>query len=363
MSAASDPRFDDDPPPIRSIWDDEDDAEPARPETADATAPFSTEAAAWRRAEAELAVPLAAAAAGLARLDERLRAWPAEHRRAGLERLALAQAGALMWAEGAAIGIERLTLDTVYRLGRVEQAAHEFARAQWAARRLIAGHRVFGDAAALAEFQQRSIALESETPALDDWAAFSRARGSGWEAAADGWLGDVASLEGAHPVTVAAFAELAWRRRGLSEPGERLEAAVVAMTLAAAPGQRGPCRGGTAFAPLTRRRRVSAGAPQERLHAFYADLEDGTHEALLVLERLQAWRARAEAATADLSGRTPPRLIALLSARLALSARDAAKAAGVSVSAAARNLGELTARGLAREITHQSRYRFWTAAL
>jgi Fic family protein len=99
----------------------------------------------------------------------------------------------------------------------------------------------------------------------------------------------------------------------------------------------------------------------ERLRGFYADLATGCAEALIALERMQAWRARADAAVADLSGRTPRLLVALLAARVAVSAQDAADATGVSVSAAQRNLALLTKRGLAREITGQGRFRMWRA--
>lgn len=81
----------------------------------------------------------------------------------------------------------------------------------------------------------------------------------------------------------------------------------------------------------------------------------------MALERMQAWRARADDAVADFSGRTPRRLVALLAARVAVSAQDAADAAGVSVSAAQRNLTLLTVRGVAREITGRGRFRMWTA--
>jgi hypothetical protein len=68
---------------------------------------------AWLEAEAARALPpaeAAEAAEAFARLDERLRAWDPTQARAGVERLALGQAAALLWAEGAAIEVERLSL-------------------------------------------------------------------------------------------------------------------------------------------------------------------------------------------------------------------------------------------------------------
>lgn len=72
---------------------------------------------------------------------------------------------------------------------------------------------------------------------------------------------------------------------------------------------------------------------------------------------MQAWRTRADDAIADLSGRTPGLLVALLDRRVAVSAQEAAEAAGVSVSAAQRSLTLMAERGLAREIAGKGRFR------
>jgi hypothetical protein len=137
-----------------------------------------------------------------------------------------------------------------------------------------------------------------------------------------------------------------------------VEPAVAAMRIAGRAG-----RGGAPFAPLARRRTPGGERLVERLHGFYADLAAGCAEALIALERMQAWRVRADDAIADLSGRTPRRLVALLAARFAVSAQDAAEAGGVSVSAAHRNLALFEARGIIREITGQGRFRMWAAAV
>ena len=115
----------------RSIWDDPEVVDrPSQIEPGIAASDHPTHGAAgWVEAEAALAGPLAEAAQALARVDERLRAWSPAHRRAGAERLAMAQAAALLWAEGASIGIERLGLDAVERFGRTDQEDHEIARA------------------------------------------------------------------------------------------------------------------------------------------------------------------------------------------------------------------------------------------
>lgn len=351
----------------RSIWDDADDdhgdlLDPLRlvdPAELWGTAPQSPDAAAgsWREAAVCLALPLAEAAAAQARVDERVRAWPPEQARAGVQRLALAQAAALLWAEGAPVTAEHLALDGALRAGRTGQADHEIARAVWAARRLAAQRWSLASPAAVMRFEGR-VPVSAAEPASDAWGAFARARGVGWDAAVQDWAAAVRALRDTHPLAQAAFAETAWRQSGLSEAGAVVEPSVVAMKIAA----RG-ARGGVPFVPLARRRTPAQGDPAARLRGFYADVARGCEDALVTLSRLQDWRSRAEAGVADLSGRTPGRLVALLAGRIAVSAQDAAQAGDVSVSAAQRNLVLLSERGLAREITGQGRYRLWTAAL
>lgn len=345
-----------------SIWDEADD-EAGRdwPEDDAAPLPPAPEAPvrAWLAAEAQQGAGLAAAAAALARVDERLRAWPDDHRRAGAERLALTQAAHLLWAEGAVIGPERLALDGMMRAGRAGEDAADLARGVWAARRLVAARWSLGSAAAVARFEERvPVADDGEGGNPGEEPAAETVRGGAWVAAAEDWAAGVAALRGAHPFTQAAFAELAWRRLGLAQPGAVTTPAVLAMKIAAR-----TCRGGIAFAPLPRLRRPAGPEPEARLAAWLRDIAEGAAEALITLERMQIWRARAEAAIDDLSGRTPRRLVAALAARYAVAAPEAARACDVSVSAAQRNFATLTGRGLAREITGQGRFRVWTAAL
>jgi hypothetical protein len=243
------------------------------------------------------------------------------------------------------------------RTGRTGQEAHEIARAVWAARRLAAARWSLASPAAVMRFEGR-VEVEDSAPIPSGWGVFARQRGGAWAAAVEDWAAAVRRLRDTHPLAQAAFAEMAWRRAGLSDAGASVEPGVVAMKIAARAG-----RGGAPFAPLARRRTPAAGDAAERLRAFYGDIVRGCDDALVTLERMQDWRARAEAGIADLSGRTPRRLVALLASRIAASAQDAARAGDVSVSAAQRNLVLLTERGLAREITGQGRFRLWTAAL
>ena len=83
----------------------------------------------------------------------------------------------------------------------------------------------------------------------------------------------------------------------------------------------------------------------------------------MALDRLALWRARAETQTADLSGRTPARMIAALATHPMLGAPQAEAETGASRAAVLRNLDLLEARGLVREVTGQGRFRVWTAKL
>lgn len=353
---------------LRSIWDsdDEDAPDPLRlidPDISPVDSLSRTgqvDGDVWLEAEAALARPLADAVAAFARADERLRAWDPGHARAGVERLALSQAAALTWAEGAGLEVERLTLWGAARIGRMAMEDADMARAAWAARRLARRRWTLTSPAAVARFEGRTP--RGDGGDRDDpggpWRAFARARGDAWIAAAETWAAEIRSLRAAHSFTQACAAERAWARAGLSDMTAVVEPSVVAMKIAARAG-----KGGAPFAPLARRRTPGGERPVERLRAFYADLAAGGGEALIALERMQAWRARAEAGIAGLSGRTPRLLVGLLAARVAVSAQDAAGAGGVSVSAAQRNLGLLTERGLAREITGKGRFRLWSASI
>ncbi|HID67372.1 MAG TPA: hypothetical protein EYP31_03730 [Roseibacterium sp.] len=66
---------------------------------------------------------------------------------------------------------------------------------------------------------------------------------------------------------------------------------------------------------------------------------------------------------ANLSGRTPPRLIGVLLRPPVVSAELVSATLSCSRPAARRNLGLFAKRGLIREVTGQDRYRFWTVQL
>jgi hypothetical protein len=133
---------------------------------------------------------------------------------------------------------------------------------------------------------------------------------------------------------------------------------VAAMKIAGRAG-----RGGIAFAPTPRRRCPGGVDPADRLAGFATDVADGATAARARLQALQEWRDRAEAAIADLSGRTPPRLVAALAERVALTTQEAMRACDASKAAVCRNLAVLADHGIAREISGQARFQVWTAAL
>jgi hypothetical protein len=170
-------------------------------------------------------------------------------------------------------------------------------------------------------------------------------------------MGEIADL---HPVTQGAIVFFAWRMLGASWSRD-LEAAVLAARHAASisrkPGH------GAVFMPL-----VLSGAdtprapgdPQAKLTAWISGAERATLAALLHLETVSDWQSRAEEAVADLSGRTPLKLIAVFAAYPLVSAPMAERETGASRAAVQRNLDILSARGLIREITGQGRFRIWS---
>jgi hypothetical protein len=353
---------DDDEASPPSIWDDENDAPlPAPPrvrahhaqdDDAGDEPDLAGDAAAWRRAEGRLARPLIEAVALFARVDERLRATAPAERRATAGRLAITAATELLRREGEMIGPERLARAMLDREGMGGEDAPSLGRALWAAERLAS--------TAAHDGGRGAAAVEEPETEID-----GRAHPDGpLRALVARWRGAVAAADDLHPFTRAAYGRARWSALGLSAAGLVVERDVAAMRAAAAAGM-----GGVGFAPLGRdgprpdRFRAAAGPAERSLSAWIGSLRDGAAAALATLDALAGWRAQAEAAVADLSGRTPPRLIAALIENPAVDAPTAARAAGISTSAAARNFAVLQARGVAREITGQDRFRVWTAAL
>jgi hypothetical protein len=342
----------------RGLWDESDDDEDGglwsilrlvdeaeSPVDAPGSGAWEARAEDWLRAEASLGRALADAAAAFARLDERLRALGCRAP-AAVERLAQAAALDLLRREGAFVAPDRLSLWLAERAATGE-AGPDLARAGWAARRLAGGAGALLGPASLRRFLGLSASAD---PADAERAAR--------EAALADWAARVRALHGAHRLTQAAYARGAWSAMGLSRAGAALEAGVAASALAARMG-----RGGAPFAPLGRPVAAEGGDAGTRLAVFLAEIEAGADAALAIVERLVEWEERARAGVADLSGRTPGRLVDAVSRRFAISANAAAALCDVSVSAAARNLSLLEERGLLREMTGRGRFRLWSARL
>ena len=283
----------------------------------------------WAAAEARQVSALAGLAFLAGRLEERLRQAP----EGALHRLALTEAAALAARAGERVSAGRLALWLAMGpAGGADGPA--LAAAGWAARRLASG------------------------PAPD---------AGGWATGLPAFLGrhapgaqDIADLPGTatlHPFTRAAMAFHLWRMLAGREAA-MIEAGVIAARVMAGAGA------GMVFLPLAEGNGLTGGGhPADRLARWLDGAEVALRAALARLEQLAQWQARAGQALADLSGRTPPRLIAQLAAWPVLSAPLAQAQTGASRAAIQRNLDLMQQRGLIREVTGQGRFRFWTARL
>lgn len=282
----------------------------------------------WLAQQGSCAAALADLSEILGALSDRLTRAPEGWAR----RLALAEASALGWWAGDRVAPERLALEDAGHLAGPRADAQALARLGWAVRRLSGG---------------------GPDP-REDLATFL---GRIWENSA----GTEPLLpETLHPVVGAARAFGTWRG-GSAGPSGPLEAAVLAARLGAPRS-----RPGLSFLPLARggaEALTAGGSPAARLPRWIAGARRAALAALMDLDRVADWQARAAAGTADLSGRTMPRLIAALAAHPLVSAPAAEAATGASRAAVQRNLARLEARGLVREVTGQGRYRLWTAAM
>jgi len=321
----------------------EDDLPPGAPPLPMAPRKALFDLAQWTAAQAALSVELARLALVFGELDARLRLAPNGARHA----LALREAADLSWWTGDRLSLDRLSLWTALRIGSTDDTEQALARAGWAVRRLGGGAFPTDG---LAAFLDRPTDTRSEAA-------------QGPEAGALANLADLlADADDLHPVTQAALLFHAWRMLGAPQSRET-EAAVLAARQAARmsrrPGQ------GALFLPLalTGGSALRAAAdPAKGLAVWLAGAEQATLAALLHLDRIEAWHARALSATADMSGRTPGLLVTAVLTWPMITAPLAERETGASRAAVQRNLDLLTDRGLLREITGQGRYRIWSAA-
>lgn len=294
------------------------------------------DAAGWRAAEASLAADLAELAFDLGRLTERA----AVVGTGAVQRLALQEAASLSWWSGDRVGADRLALWTSYRIGAAEEDGGGLIRTAWAARRLMApagtGRGLAGIlAAALGEESRADPGLVADAAA------------------------ELEPLAGCSALMRGAALFHLWR--SLDERPDHLRGLEAAVLGARVAGQ-----GALPFLPLALTgfwALTASGSPQARLAGWVLGAHRAVLAALMVLDRLAQWRLRAEAETADLSGRTPARLIAVLAALPMLAAQQAEADTGASRAAVQRNLDLLHRRGLIREVTGQGRFRVWAAKL
>jgi hypothetical protein len=293
------------------------------------------DAAGWRAAEAALSVDLADLTFDLGRLVERV----AFFGQGAVQRLALAEASSMSWWSGDRVTADQLALWLSYRIGAAEEGGEGLIRTAWAARRLAAP--VTGQGRGQAEGLTASLGDEGRADAdlLADVAT------------------EMGALEGVNAVTRGAALCQLWR--ALDERPDHLrglEAAVLGARLAG--------KGALPFLPLTLTGfsgLTASASPEARLAGWISGAHRAVLSALMMLERLSAWRTRAEAETADLQGRTPAKLIAALAAHPMLASPQAETETGASRAAVQRNLDVLAARCLVREVTGQGRFRVWAA--
>jgi len=291
----------------------------------------------WRKAEAGHAAQLARVAGRVGALDDRLKRGPEGWR----HRLALIEAADLSWFVGDRIGPDRLALWISMRISGLQDDTAALARVGWALRRLTGGP---GPEVDLSAFLDRR---DPENMA-DQAEAFADRAG--------GWLDLMAQAADLHPVTRACVGFHFWSLAGLGQQGDRMEAAITAVRIAATEGK------GAVFAPLAMGGAGglrAGGPPADRLARWLDGMETACLTAMRHLDDIEAWSARAAADMTSLSGKTPRALRALLTEWPLVSAPMAETLTDSSRAAVQRNLAWMEARGLVRELTGQGRYRMW----
>jgi len=291
----------------------------------------------WRKAEAGHAAQLARVAGRVGALDDRLKRGPEGWR----HRLALIEAADLSWFVGDRIGPDRLALWISMRISGLQDDTAALARVGWALRRLTGGPGPEVDLSAFLDRRDPENMADQAEPFADR---------------AGGWLDLMAQAADLHPVTRACVGFHFWSLAGLGQQGDRMEAAITAVRIAATEGK------GAVFAPLAMGGAGglrAGGPPADRLARWLDGMETACLTAMRHLDDIEAWSARAAADMTSLSGKTPRALRALLTEWPLVSAPMAETLTDSSRAAVQRNLAWMEARGLVRELTGQGRYRMW----
>jgi len=307
----------------------------------------------WKKAEAGQGRALADTAAAVARLDQAL--MDAE---GTPDWLAAREIAGLSWAEGRRLTPERIALYGVLRLSATAEDHRDLARAEWARARLTSTRDALDPEAFLGRGSGQG---KGQDKGLGDGlaAVSDQPIGEEWRALVQQWRDQISAAD-LHPISRAAYAFHLWRMLGLAPHGTLLEPTLLAARIGATSLH------ALKFLPMAQAGisgLQKTGTAETRLAGFLRDVTGASRAGLLHLSQRRAWQNRAEAALADLSGRTPGALVAALGAVPVLSAMQAEQMTGASRAAVSRNLALLVRLGLAREITGQSRYRFWKAAL
>jgi hypothetical protein len=239
---------------------------------------------------------------------------------------------------GDRVTADRLALWLSYRIGAADDGGQALIRTAWVARRLMAaGEGGRGGTAALQDVLGEDG--RGDAGLMVDVAA------------------EIAGLAGASAITQACALYHLWR--ALDERPDHLRGLEASVLGARAAGQ-----SGLPFLPLSLTgfgALMASGSTEARLAAWITGAHRAVLSALMLLDRLAEWAARATAATDDLQGRIVAQLIAALTAHPMLGVPQAVSETGASRAAVQRNLDILQTRGLVREVTGQGRFRVWAA--
>ncbi|MDO5647253.1 helix-turn-helix domain-containing protein [Paracoccus sp. (in: a-proteobacteria)] len=287
----------------------------------------------WRAAQSALAADLARAAMAVGRLDELI----AQMGAGAARRLALQQVESFLWAAGTPLRREEIGRDLMDARADADMAVMGLAR--WSLRRLEGA----GDPADLRGF----LALHR---AQDPVGVSPRPVGVVFDETAAAFAAMLNDARALHPLALGAFAAQAWRLSGLSPDDDVAEGATLTARLMARDCVALP------FVPVARAGlRLGGGAAdrlRDHLHAVQAAATAARHD----LMRLRDWAARPVRGNAA-------RIIAALLAHPIATTQMVEQAAGVSRDTAERHLARLAADGHVRELTGNSRFRLWAAAV
>ncbi|WP_435171184.1 hypothetical protein [Falsirhodobacter sp. 1013] len=301
----------------------------------------------WRRAEAALAADLARAAQALGRLDEAVRRVG----QGAAERLAYREVEAMLRADGRWLDRDRIGRAQLDAGGDPDRV-RDLERARWALRRLTASPGVPSD---LRRFLGRHRPAWQGDPLLAERVTLDAAVDDVQHA----WQEVLDRSAHLHPITQGCAALRAWRLLDVSGEGEGLDGAVMASRIAAREHR---ALGFVPLAPAGQSWR-RGGAVLDVLRLWMAEVRSGALSALADLDRAADWREQATARVADLGGRNPAKVLAVLAARPYVSAADVAETATVSRDTAERILRTFEQRGLVHEITGRGRFRLWRATV